>query len=84
MFFSDKLFNIMSVFYQLYTQCFVFCLSNKLRQQDPKYFLVTDIISINTHSRIWTAYDEFQNSTKMLSQEELRTQNYLQCTGAQK
>ena len=74
----------MSFFYQLCTQCFVFCLSNKLRHQDAKYFLVTDIISTNTHSRIRTVYDEFQSSTKMISQEELHTQNYFLGTGAQK
>lgn len=84
MFFTDTVFNIMSFFYQLCAQCFVFCLSDKLREQDPKYFLVTDFISISTHSRIRPAYDEFQSSAKMISQEELHTQNYLQCTGPRK
>ena len=35
-----------------YKQCFIFCLSNKLKKQDPKHLLVTDIISINTHFRV--------------------------------
>ena len=84
MFFTDTVFNIMSFFQQLCPECCVICLSNKLRKQDPKCFLVTDIISTNTHSRIRTAYEEFQSSTKMISQEELHTQNYLQYIGTKK
>jgi hypothetical protein len=49
------------------------------RKQYLKYFLLTDIISINTHFRVRTTYDEFQNSTKMISQGKSHTQNYLQC-----
>jgi len=29
-----------------YTQCFIFCLSNKPKKWYPKYLLVTEIISI--------------------------------------
>jgi len=40
-----------------YTQCFIFCLSNKLKKQDRKHLLVTDIISINTHFRVKNTYN---------------------------
>ena len=38
------------------------------------YFLVRDIISINTHVMVMTTYDEFQSSTKMVSQGQSHTQ----------
>jgi hypothetical protein len=53
--------------HHLCTQCFIFCLENKLRKWDLKYFLVTDIISINTQFRFWTTYDELQSSTKHIT-----------------
>ena len=53
-FFIDTVFNIMYFFHQLCTQCFISCL--KQWQQDIKYFLVTDVISINTHFKVRTTH----------------------------
>ena len=50
MLYTDTVFNIKYSFRKFCTQCFIFCLSNKLRKWDLKYFLVTDI-SINTQLR---------------------------------
>ena len=46
---TDTVFNIMYFFQQLGMQCFMFCLSNELRKRDLKHFLVSNIISTNTH-----------------------------------
>ena len=35
-----------------HTQYYIFCLSHKPNKRDPKNFLVTDIITINTHFRV--------------------------------
>jgi hypothetical protein len=59
------------------TTRFIFFLSDKLRKIDLKYFLVTDIISLNTHSRIRTTY-KFKNATKMITHGQSHTQNLLQ------
>ena len=52
--FTGTAFNIMHFFHQLCTQRFIFCISNKLRKHDLKYFLVIDIISLDTHFRVRT------------------------------
>jgi hypothetical protein len=77
--FICMVFNITYFSHQLFTQSFMSCLSNKLRKWDLKFFLITDIISINTYCRLRPTYDEFQNSTNLLSQGESHTQNYLHC-----
>jgi len=56
------LFNIMYFFHQLCMKCFIFC----LRQTEE-----WTIISTNTHFKIGTTYDEFQSSTKIISQRNL-------------
>jgi len=61
------------------TSVLIFCLSNKLRKQDLKYLLVTHIISINTNFMVRITDDEFQTSTKMISQGQSLTQKHLQC-----
>jgi hypothetical protein len=39
----------------------------------------TKYISINTHFRVMTTYDKFQNVTNMILQGESHTQGYIQC-----
>jgi len=53
MYCTDTVFNIRYSFQQLCMQCFWFCLSNKLRKRVLKHFLVSSIISTNTHFRAW-------------------------------
>jgi hypothetical protein len=47
------------------------CLSNELRKWGLEHFLVTNIISTNTHFGV--------SSTKMISQGQSHTQNHSQC-----
>lgn len=60
-------------FSQFCTQCFMFCVTDKQKMQGLKYFLVINVISMNTHFLVRTTYDEFQSSTKMISQGQSRT-----------
>ena len=70
-FFTDTILNIMYLFHQLCTQQFIFCLSNKPQKRDLKYFLVTDIICINTYFKVRTTYDEFEIPIKITSHAEI-------------
>ena len=77
-FFTGAALNIMYFFNQLCAQCFIFCLSNKLRKHNLKYFLVINISSLDTHFRVKTQKINFR-FTKMISQGESHTWNYLLC-----
>jgi len=68
MFLTDTVLHTTYFFQQLYTLCFIFCLSHKPRKQHLKYLNATDIISTNTHFRVRNTYDEFQSSPNMTSQ----------------
>jgi len=72
LFFTGTAFNIMYFIHQLCTKCFIFCLSNKLRKHDLKYFLVINIISLDTHFRVRTQMMNFK-FTKMISYGETHT-----------
>jgi uncharacterized protein YfaT (DUF1175 family) len=77
--FTGTALNTMHFFHQLCTQCFIFCLSNKLRKHDLKYFLFINISSLDIHFRVKTQRMNFK-FTKIISQGESHTSNYLLCS----
>jgi len=54
MIFTNTIFNTTFFFQQVHTLSFTSCLSKKLKKEDLKYFLVTDIINIIIYFGITT------------------------------
>jgi len=57
MIFTNTIFNTTFFSQQVHTLSFTSCLSKKLKKEDLKYFLVTDIINIITYVTVRVTHE---------------------------
>lgn len=80
MIFTNIIFNTTFSSHQLCTLSCTSCLSKKLKKQDLKHFLVTDIINIIIYFGVRTTYNYSQDLLKLYHKDNHTHRIYIICT----